>query len=369
MEETMLSKLTLIIPTCGRQKYALRNMRYWSGKGATVLVMDGSDSPIPPEDMVGIESNVQYHHKISSIQERLKQASSYISTEYAMLCGDDEFQTHSGLIACTEFLENNEEYTSCCGRCIGFRVEKDRVELFPEKENHASHFVDQASIGDRVKYHIGNYMVTTIYGVHRQESFKLCLSGISRSCSCIYVAETIFELISAVSGKSIVLPNATWLRSYENKPIQTELTDRKYRISSWYDDPLKVMEVDSVYQDIKRLLNSIDDVSDRGDVWEAACCALKLRINADRASIQPINLKRPLVKRVGLSISKQTPQAVKFFIKRIMTLLNIEKERCYYVNGRDYSYKELEKKFNILLNEKEINAIMEGVLLFHGGGR
>ena len=362
----MLHKLTLVVPTFNRQKYALRNMRYWSGKGATVLIMDGSDSPIPAEDLAGIENNIQYHHKIASLEERLKAASSYINTEYAMLCGDDEFQIHSGIVACLEFLENNEEYTACCGRCIGFRVERNKVELFPEKAYHVDHYVNQSLIGERVKYHIGNYMVTTIYGVHRQDSFKLCLSGISRSCSCIYVAETIFELISAVSGKSIVLPNATWLRSYENKPIQTELTDRKYRISSWYDDPLKVMEVDSVYNDLQRSLANIGDVSATDDIWESACCALKLRINADRASIPPINLKRPFVVRVKLSISKKIPQVVKFYIKRIMTLLNIKKERSYYVNGQDCSYKELVKKSSIILNEKEINAIMERVLLFHG---
>lgn len=362
MDKFSLSKLTLVIPTYNRQSYALRNMRYWSGQGATVLVMDGSDSPISTDDLAGIECNVQYHYNKASFEDRLKIASSYINTEYAVLCGDDEFHVYSGLIACIEFLEGNYDYTSCCGRCVGFSVKKNVIKLFPVKAYHSTHSVNQSLISERIKYHIGNYMVTTIYGVHRRDSFRFCISGISKPHSCPYVSETIFELLSAAYGKSIVLPYVTWLRSFENVPIQTNLHDRLYYISQWYDDPGRVKEVDRVYGNLKKMLYHLCEITERKVVWEATCYALKLRINSDRASVA---LKQPLLQLVKLYILRITSARLKNLLKLILQKIKPSHRDNFYINSFNYNYKDLKNKFSMNFHNEEISLIMERVRQFH----
>jgi glycosyltransferase domain-containing protein len=365
MNKSLLSKLTLVIPTYNRQSYALRNMHYWSGQSAIVHVMDGSDTPISTHDLAGIGSNVHYHHHNSSFEERLKIASTRINTDYAMLCGDDEFQIFSGLIASIQFLEGNEDYTSCCGRCVGFRVHKSKIELFPVKEYHMTHFVNQSSISKRIEHHISNYMVTTIYGVHRRDSFKFCLSGLSKSFSSPYVAETIFELLSSAYGKSIILPNASWLRSFENVPIQTVSSDRKYSISQWYGDPLKASEVSEFYADLKKELYSLCEISERKVVWEATCQALKIRINRDRGSIIGLPLKVPLMEVLRMNVLRITPRKLKDLVKVILQKLKLRYSFNFCINSSNYTYKNLKDKFSIDIDDNEMNAIMENIRLFH----
>lgn len=365
MNSSCLAKLTLVIPTYNRKNYALRNMRYWSGQGATVLVMDGSDSPIPTHELAGIDNNVHYHHENCSIEERLAVAATHINTKYAMICGDDEFQIFSGLIACIQFLEANDGYMSCCGRCVGFRVQESKVELFPVKDYHKNHLVSQDSIGDRIKYHIGNFMVTTIYGVHRRDSFKYCLSGASKKYSSIYVGETSFELLSSAYGKSIVLPNATWLRSFENEPIQTNNCDRQYRISQWYDDPLRTEEVCRFYSDIKKSLYSLCPIDERKIVWESACYALKIRLNRDRAAITGLSSRPSLTLALRLFVLRVIPVRLRYSVKLALQKLRLRDRFSFYTDCDNYSYKELKDKQGIDINDGEISAIMERILKFH----
>src|SRR5574337_94950 len=97
---SLLSKLTLVIPTYNRQRYVLRNMRYWSGSTVTVHVLDGSERPIPAEEMVGLAATINYHHLPISWLNRLGKVANLVQTEYAALLGDDEFFLPNALQAC-----------------------------------------------------------------------------------------------------------------------------------------------------------------------------------------------------------------------------------------------------------------------------
>lgn len=363
--KNLLSKLTIVIPTCNRQRYALRNMRYWSGQGATVLIMDGSVAPIQTYELDEIDCNVHYKHNDCSFEERLEIALTQITTEYAMLCGDDEFQIFSGLIECIKFLEANADYTSCCGRCIGFSVQTDKNELFPVKDYHKTHFVNQNSIGDRIRYHISNFMTTTIYGVHRRDSFKFCLTGISKDFSSPYVSETIFELLSSAYGKSKILSNASWVRSFENKPIQTSTYDREYYISKWYDDPLKVEEVDRFYVHLKKMIYSLCPSNEIKSAWLSTCYALKIRINNDRDGLLGVQSEPILTSKVRMYQLKIKSRSLKNLVKLSLQKLKPLNAKNYYINSSHYSYENLKDQFNIDVDDKEINFIMEIIRHFH----
>ncbi len=367
MNRTLLSKLTVVIPTYNRQNYALRNMRYWSGQSVTVIIMDGSDSPLSAHLLSGIDSNVHYHHINCTFEERLEIATAYIKTEYAMLCGDDEFQAPNGLIACIEFLEANNDYTSCCGRCVAFSVQKSKIELFPIKTGHANHFVNQQSISERIYYHISNFMTTTIYGVHRRDSFIFCLTGMSKNLSSPYVAETTFELLSAAYGKSAILPNMSWMRSSENQPIQRKDYDRKYYLSQWYDDPSKVNEVEEYYFNLKQILFSLLSIDERETIWKVACAALKIRINSDRFDLtdQTSGPTYMSLLKSFMYIRINRHQVLKNFIKFIFKKLNIRNEPDFYINSSNYSYSNLKDRSKIVLDECETGLILDTILKFH----
>jgi len=96
----LLSKLTIVIPTYNRQSYALRNMRYWSGRGAIVHVIDGSPVTISKDDLVGLADNIHYHHHPNSLYERFKYSLQLIRTDYSALLSDDEFFLPSASEVC-----------------------------------------------------------------------------------------------------------------------------------------------------------------------------------------------------------------------------------------------------------------------------
>src|SRR3989344_526322 len=110
---SLLSKLTLVIPTYNRQRYVLRNMRYWSGSMVTVHVLDGSEQAIPPQEMAELTANINYHNLPIPLLDRFRKAVGLVQTEYAALMADDEFFLPDALQACIRELEVDETLVSC----------------------------------------------------------------------------------------------------------------------------------------------------------------------------------------------------------------------------------------------------------------
>ena len=124
---SLLSELTLLIPTYNRQRYALRSMRYWSGSAVTVQVLDGSARPIPSEELAGLADDVNYRHMPVSAMERLRKAVDLMQTKYVALLEDDESFIPNTLQACIRALEADATLASCRGRCLDFRPVADHV--------------------------------------------------------------------------------------------------------------------------------------------------------------------------------------------------------------------------------------------------
>lgn len=356
---SLLSKLTIIIPTYNRQRYALRNMEYWSGSEVCVYVLDGSADPISPLDIKEFSSNIHYYHIVEPIWQRIYFGAQLIKTEYAMLCGDDEFMIQSGIQACLEFLEINKTYSVCIGRCVGFRLHKNKIKLFPVKEYHKIHEVNQENVASRIDYHIRNYMTTTIYGVHRTASFKYCFElSIRENFSCPYSQETLIELFAAAYGKSKVLSHVTWIRSFENVPIQFDSWERKYQISDWYDDPNKKEEIGHFHSYVDHKLSLLCSGEELEAARIASVNALEVRIGSDRvAKVKNISsLTLFYLSLIGL------PRRV---LGRIIRVLTIHEKPSYFVNKHKYSYENLKNNFEIKLNDNELNELMSNILAFY----
>ena len=123
-----LQRLTLVVPTYERAKYALRNMRYWSGRGPTIHVLDGSKQPIDLNSLAAFGGNIHYHHRPEPIAKRIERAFQLIDSEYvAMLC-DDEFFLPSGLKASIDELDRDREIVACMGSPLGFKASDCGIE-------------------------------------------------------------------------------------------------------------------------------------------------------------------------------------------------------------------------------------------------
>ena len=123
-ENSELSKLTLVMPTYGRQNHVIRNIAYWSNTGVILLVLDASPIPIENEILKSFGENIIYIHDTNNYNERLVNSFSKINSKYAQLICDDEFYPISAVISCIKDLEKNDDIISCMGVCLGFEIDK-----------------------------------------------------------------------------------------------------------------------------------------------------------------------------------------------------------------------------------------------------
>lgn len=354
----ILSQITIVIPTYNRQQYALRNMQYWSDKSATVIVVDGSDCSISDEIISTLSPNITYVHKMSSIYERLLLATEMISTPYAMLCGDDDFMLPSGIVDCINFLDKNSDYGACFGRMIGFEPKDEGLKLWPEKPQHTNHSVNQDSFEERVQFHLENFNVTTIYGVHRKESFVYCVKfSWTYSYTNTYVSEVLFEMFSARFGKSAVLESPCMLSSQENLPVTGNDWDRKVPISDWYDDPSKANEVKVYYETALKAFGSIDNHFDKVLNEKLIRSATEVRMNISRSYTES---KKTAPRKSIIDWFRGT---ILFKIIRYFYRLSLNKKTDYrddfFYSQSKYKFNRLKYEHDIIINSQAENEMIE----------
>ena len=220
---SLLAKLTLVIPTYNRQRYALRNMRYWSRSDVTVHVLDGSEQPIPAEEMAGLTANVNYHHLPISLFDRLGKAVDLVQTEYAAMLSDDEFFLPDGLQACIQELEADETYVSCIGRILGFQPISKQIIAWPAATSMGNYYVglQDDPIARMIHYAKDPYMAFIICSVVRTPVWKRAMAILPQTKQFAVNAreEIQFEFAVCYQGKSKLIQHLMWLRSHENNSI------------------------------------------------------------------------------------------------------------------------------------------------------
>jgi glycosyltransferase domain-containing protein len=245
-EVSILNNLTIIVPTFKRQKFALRLMDYWSDKDAVILVLDGSPEPINKPLLSHYPDNISYVHKPESIYERIHESLELIRTDYVILAGDDEFYIPSALAACLKKLNSDNEIVACCGRSVGFEVDKNTILGLPQYDSFAHFNLDSTCPIERINRHMGEYVPRLIYAVCRTSSWvRIWKEILVKEFDFYAAAEIQFEICMCINGKSLILPELMWLRSYgESDEIQhadASLNPKK-RIDSWWFDESKISD-------------------------------------------------------------------------------------------------------------------------------
>ena len=361
--------VTIIIPTYNRPLYALRNMTFWSDKFAKVIVLDGSESPLSNQTLSSLSSNIVYIHKIAPWNVRVLLAAEMITTSYAMLCCDDDFMLPCGIVDCIKFLESNLDYASCTGRIIGFEPKDGGLRLWPEKAHHKSHIVSHDSFDERIKFHLGNFNITTLYGVHRTESLNYCLKcSLNYTYSSPYVLETFFELLSAAFGKSSVLSVPSRLSSQENLPITNSEWNRSIYISDWYDDLSKEDEVRYFYYTALEALNSLNGPAKNMFNEKILRMAIEARINISRNHTQRVSR----VTKINFMNWFRGTDIFRILrlLYRLMALKGTDYNDDYFYSKSKYKFNQLKVEHGIKINslaEKELIEIFNMVLKLRAG--
>ena len=262
---SLLSSLSIAIPTFNRQEYVLRNMRYWSDYDVTVHIFDGSKVPIDDHLISTLGSNINYHHMPCSLMERLNKSIKVIDTEYSIMIADDEFFIPSALESCIQEMNNNHEIVSCTGSAISFRVRDKEVIGNVIYHKLRGHSIMHDAPSARSFYHMSNYVPSTIYSVMRSDIWKKSMRSLSFKNYEIFVrsvGELQFEITASYLGKSKVINELMWLRSFENEPTRVQESEVTIPIKDfWYKESNKSMRDEIIDTIVQSIASEEDNVS------------------------------------------------------------------------------------------------------------
>ena len=96
--------------------------------------MDGGKQSIDKKKFKNFKNKIKYFFKKNSyFEKRLYYASTLVKTPYCVILGDDEIHNPWTLKKSIIFLNKNKDFGCCIGRCVGFKIEKKYLSLWPEK--------------------------------------------------------------------------------------------------------------------------------------------------------------------------------------------------------------------------------------------
>jgi glycosyltransferase domain-containing protein len=234
---SLLSELTLVVPTEEHPHNALRQIRYWSGTPVTLHVLDGSSTPLDPADLKHLGSNVFYHHLPISPVKRVAHAVDLVKTPYAAWLSDDEFFIPSALEKCIEELKKNGSLVACLGHSLHFRVADRSIVSTPWAGPFArfkGYELSSDNARERVVAHMNPYLCSTVYAVTKSDVWKNNIKATRfTGCSSQDAFEIAHEMVCAYQGKSKVIDVLMWLRNSKNHsrpstPMREWYTNSQY---------------------------------------------------------------------------------------------------------------------------------------------
>jgi glycosyltransferase domain-containing protein len=349
---SLLSKLTIVIPTFNRPEYVIRSIRYWSDYDVTVHVLDGSKVPIEGQLFSKLGSNINYHHLPIGLMERLYKSINLVDTEYSMMIPDDEFFIPSALESCIKEMKKNHEIVSCAGSAISFRVRDKEVignVIYPKLKDHS---IMYDSPLERSVYHMSNYVPSTIFSVMRSDIWKKSIRSLSYKNYEVFVravGELQFEITSSYLGKCKVIDELMWLRSFENIPIRVQESEETLNIKDfWFKESSRLIR-DEIIDTIVLSISSKEDKM--SSISQDISMAFEAYIEN-----QPKKPVSYIVAKATVTAKAILPKSILFFIKRLLLKI-IEKNSLLSIPNIISVLKKEHVKVDIIALE-EIEKII-----------
>ena len=265
-----LEELTLVIATYNRQSFAKRCMNYWSKKGPTVIIIDGSEKRIDIKNIENFGKNINYIHQPTGYFERLYSVIDMVKTEYVLLGCDDEFYIPSALNSCIETIKKEKKLVACCGYVLGFNFANGKVsgnDIYPRINKNSN--LKDCNPNHRIKKHFSNYEQLFTYSVCKSNFWKLAAKTIfSKEYSCYSIHEIQIELLMSFAGKNKVIPELMWLRSRENQPFRNMSPSTNYinTMENWWNLEKFKEEKEEFLKKIKKTSSKINELSKNNQI-------------------------------------------------------------------------------------------------------
>jgi glycosyltransferase domain-containing protein len=237
-----LADLTIVILSYQRHSFLIRSMEYWSGQQPTVIILDGTETPVSDEILRKLAPNIIYNWNNIIYEDRLRSVIPMIKTKYVVQLSDDEFFLPKGLEDCIKELEKNNDLVVCVGRCLYCWPRKGRITVMPYYPSWFDILSDSPE--DRMVAKADSLNCMSIYGVARSKNWLNCIKLLTeKAFSCVYITETQFEYFMSFQGKSKVINSLQWFRSGENHPKSFKTWDRSYEFDEWYTRKKNEVEI------------------------------------------------------------------------------------------------------------------------------
>ena len=312
----LLSRLDIVVPTYNRPEYALRLMRFWSGTGARVLVLDGSDQAIDSHLIAELGKNIEYLHLPMSYQERFRYATGIVSREFQMMMSDDELYVPSAVASAIEHLDENPAHWAATGRVIRFYCKNGNV-LGEEWYTGYNNYVQSALVADQVQrayqFEVPHY---AMLGVIRGDHWRDLWSTIFRhDYTCPYAYEAMFHMTAPYIGITWVIDELLWLRSAETDENVSPTWNRRMPLHEWYDNEEyrgeRLLWEQSVAAIITRFAGT---PRTQAEVSEIA----SFIINRQLAGSRPKSYTWTPGQRMHRTLRRVTPQAIRTVLKSVL---------------------------------------------------
>ncbi len=219
----MLSQLSIFCLTYNRQKFVKRLIKYWQEnfKESKIYILDGSEIEINKNSLNLTKSNnIKYIHcKNKTYFERYIKISELLNTKYVQLVADDEIFLRSGVERCINFLEENQNYSSCTGSVVLFDLlGKNEILGYDVYNLFSNEDIDPEK---RVEKWLSFTQPNTIYGINRSNCLKKIIDQLKTLNQKEFSApENLIEDMSEIGisflGKTKKINDLMWMRSLEN---------------------------------------------------------------------------------------------------------------------------------------------------------
>ena len=356
-----LSKLSIVIPTYNRQAFLFRQCTYWSGTGVTLILIDGSPTPLKTSLQKKLEKfqNVTYLHSKTSLGKRLLKASKLITTPFTALCSDDDFITKSGAISSVKLLEKQPDLVACRGESIYASISKDKesVRYIPMRRRFKDFQATQDKIEDRLSYAFSDYNGASSHAIMLTNVWKKSwVEGYSKNYSTSNVSEYYQNIATYICGKVICIPSLQMVHTNENGAINTPTDNRSLLFTEWLTSDKYKNERANFINDLSSLVLTIGNENQKSQqeiIKETLQIYLKFRLKYSQA----------IRKEYEYKINEKIVKFVKYFVIRITsfeTYIDIKlKLSNYLYNKRLRSLRNIRNfSHNCLRELEEIEKII-----------
>jgi glycosyltransferase domain-containing protein len=228
-----MSKITVVIPSRGREKYLNRTVQYWLGVGVHVVVFEDTASPSTSlRKLSEKNSKLNYHWSEGvSVAERLMIAMKSVNTDFCIWSSDDEFVLPSALVLSVDAL-GKEDWIGCSGRSLWFWRQGNHVAISPI---YSPTILKSNSDQKRIDELLDDYKEPLLWNFFRTEVLvRASRVMVANQVALGGATELVHATAIAIQGKVGSIDTVMRLRSGENVNQWTPGSQKFPSFASWW---------------------------------------------------------------------------------------------------------------------------------------